>query len=855
MVTYTWNAGTNLLTATGPRGALFTVSLTPGGAYTVNLLDNVLHAAGGNDETSAPVVDLFYRAADNDTNPDVVTTGKLSITFNDDAPTAISSAAVALNNMSGSSNTANLDIDTIANNVGADGGTVRFSPSLAGPSALTSNGQTINYAISGDGLTLTGSTALAGTIFTVVLAPFASPTPTYTVTMSGRVDSATNVDFNDGTYDFLGGNDPWAGFTPLGQNPNRSGGVPVNDNSLDLLLTPIGASASSINGNGNAAGAGGGGAGQNIGTGEGIRLDFVEDLAGNPSGSPANYQGNAAQQDHTFDNHYLVSNATVQFGDGATNTTISLKAILATDNTTDTVLNNGTLVSVSQIAIRYDGEVEVVTYDPLMTTKVVTVGTVGGLADRTYTVAFVTDAVSGKIFAQVTGILDNSVSIGTFGQNLFNALEIRYISGDDFDLTGFGTAAQSNAPVNFTLPVQVIDGDGDVSAASNLAITLNGTTPPIVLDLDGDGAEFVARDAGVTFDYAGDGTPMATAWAGADDGILAIDLDGDGRITRGAEIVFGGNGLTDLQGLAAKYDSNHDGVLDASDAAFARFGVLQGGQFTTLTAAGIASVGLSSDGVSYTAANGDVTVSGTGSYARADGSVASLADASFATAVIERSALTSGLAATSAAASGIVAAAVAAVASLPAAAETLAVAVSTDAVPAASMQSLPAGSANLEAVEPLGGDAPTSAAPAVSSALAAVDAADSAAAFADGDGGLAPLMSLGADFAAGASLFASSAAFGGGQLMDALLIARSSGEGAGQTAQDLAAVQEAFGDTHGAEVVDALVDHFAGGGTGAAAGAFTTLFAGDSGASGTFNFHYDANQVVADMSALAAAHA
>ena len=45
-VTYSWDGGTNTLTATGPRGALFKVQITDKatGAYTVTLLDNVLHA-------------------------------------------------------------------------------------------------------------------------------------------------------------------------------------------------------------------------------------------------------------------------------------------------------------------------------------------------------------------------------------------------------------------------------------------------------------------------------------------------------------------------------------------------------------------------------------------------------------------------------------------------------------------------------------------------------------------------------------------------------------------------------------------------------------------------------------------
>ena len=56
-VTYSWNAGSNTLTATTvggtrPGTALFTVQVTDPatGAYTVTLLDNVLHAGGPNDE-------------------------------------------------------------------------------------------------------------------------------------------------------------------------------------------------------------------------------------------------------------------------------------------------------------------------------------------------------------------------------------------------------------------------------------------------------------------------------------------------------------------------------------------------------------------------------------------------------------------------------------------------------------------------------------------------------------------------------------------------------------------------------------------------------------------------------------
>ena len=183
------------------------------------------------------------------------------------------------------------------------------------------------------------------------------------------------------------------------------------------------------------------------------------------------------------------------------------------------------------------------------------------------------------------------------------------------------------------------DRDGD-TATANLAITISALVPPIVVDLDGDGAEFVSSAAGVRFDYDGDGIAETTAWVGADDGLLAIDKNGDGRINNGSELVFGGAGLSDLQGLAAAYDSNGDGKLDAADTDFAKFGiwhdansngVTDAGEFRSLISEGIISISLVSDGPGYAAANGEVQVRGEASFTRADGSTGRLADAAFST--------------------------------------------------------------------------------------------------------------------------------------------------------------------------------------------------------------------------------
>ncbi len=65
-------------------------------------------------------------------------------------------------------------------------------------------------------------------------------------------------------------------------------------------------------------------------------------------------------------------------------------------------------------------------------------------------------------------------------------------------------------------------------------------------------------------------------------------------------------------------DADSDGRVDA-------------GELQSLAAHSIASISLTSDGVAYSAAAGDVQVAGTGSFTRTDGSTGVLADAVFAT--------------------------------------------------------------------------------------------------------------------------------------------------------------------------------------------------------------------------------
>lgn len=245
----------------------------------------------------------------------------------------------------------------------------------------------------------------------------------------------------------------------------------------------------------------------------------------------------------------------------------------------------------------------------------------------------ITDYAPGEII-DLTGVLNlasnlDAVSGGYLRYTTTGALQVDATGGGD----GWITVAQTSTPAaSATVRYQ--------SGSTTTTVVLSPVAPPIVLDLDGDGVEFVGSSAGALFDYRGDGEAVTTAWAGADDGILALDINGNGRVDDGAEIVFAFDGKTDLEGLAARYDSNADGVLDARDAAYSRFGVWQDvdgdgasdpGEFRLLSEVGIVSLSLTSDGKAYSAANGEVRVAGTGTFVRADGTIGKLADAAFAT--------------------------------------------------------------------------------------------------------------------------------------------------------------------------------------------------------------------------------
>ncbi|EFL88196.1 tandem-95 repeat protein [Ahrensia sp. R2A130] len=97
---------------------------------------------------------------------------------------------------------------------------------------------------------------------------------------------------------------------------------------------------------------------------------------------------------------------------------------------------------------------------------------------------------------------------------------------------------------------------------------------PLVFDLDGDGLESVSlRSSGVSFDIDSDLFGEGTGWLSADDGFLAIDLNGNGRID-GIEELFGDETIGGFEALSV-YDSDGDGAITAADAVWADLRIWQ----------------------------------------------------------------------------------------------------------------------------------------------------------------------------------------------------------------------------------------------------------------------------------------
>ncbi|WP_152561279.1 calcium-binding protein, partial [Halomonas salina] len=504
----------------------------------------------------------------------------ITIDIVDDVPTAIAPQNAYLVNTTTNALTGLLDVDgQVEDNFGADGaGSVLFSDTLNGASALdadgdplTSGGLSIIYSVSEDGQTLTAST-LAGEVFTIDLTVNDSGQDTYHINMSGTVDGGdSTIDFNSGDYDFTGGNGAWAGFNTVTKVGNDY--FNVEDDSNDLLLTPI--NAGSVNTTAQTGGVGN----AFIGHLQGMRVDFVVDLVGNPQGTPYSVLAN---QDHTFDKHYTVNGASATF----TSCSDASVTITAFDDDDSGVNSNkvgdGSQEIITVIGISYGGEMQQVT----SIVAGLDTGYTVILDGNTFTVTFNSNGS-----ATVDGVAEGTI-ISSYTANGYNSIEyVNSAAGDDFQIGDFGTTAiEPGEEVAFSVPVEIVDGDGDVASSSldvlllpegtqdyssesaGVTVAASDVSPDIIgsdyddiltgnadsnILIGNEGSDTISGDGGDDLLIGGAGDDILTGGLGAD--VFAWNLGDEGSSTTPAE-----DTVTDFTTGIFGTDVNAD-KLDLSD--------------------------------------------------------------------------------------------------------------------------------------------------------------------------------------------------------------------------------------------------------------------------------------------------
>jgi len=185
-----------------------------------------------------------------------------------------------------------------------------------------------------------------------------------------------------------------------------------------------------------------------------------------------------------------------------------------------------------------------------------------------------------------------------------------------------------NGDYGFDIPEEEETDDGNGDADCN--------RDPLVIDLDGDGLEFIGQYDGAFYDYGNDGFADRTAWVGPDDGLIVRDLNGDGRITGDAELFNVGSGSLDT---LASLDGNRDGVVDSNDSGFADLlvwqdsntnGITDEGELNSLADIGIESLDVSQFGPGGASGTQGVTLFGTTTATLSDGGTALIGGVGFA---------------------------------------------------------------------------------------------------------------------------------------------------------------------------------------------------------------------------------
>ena len=253
---------------------------------------------------------------------------------------------------------------------------------------------------------------------------------------------------------------------------------------------------------------------------------------------------------------------------------------------------------------------------------------------------------------QVRTSSDGAFGSGDVALNNNASLEIKAGVTDAIDdgatltLNGAGSSSLGSAKVELengvTETVNLLIVDGVVQAAGTYGSSSSGATnqndtlfrtgnsgvltvlssgvPPVVIDLGGDGFDLIHHNESmITLPIGALGAEAAIDWVGAEDAILLYDEDSSRTFSDPSEIVLTSHApgtTSDLEALGQAFDTNENGLLDATDARWGQFylwqdlnqdGASQDGELTSLDDAGITSIettptgdGFAVDGVPVT---------------------------------------------------------------------------------------------------------------------------------------------------------------------------------------------------------------------------------------------------------------
>lgn len=168
----------------------------------------------------------------------------------------------------------------------------------------------------------------------------------------------------------------------------------------------------------------------------------------------------------------------------------------------------------------------------------------------------------------------------------------------DFEIVNGSTLAKykSSAPESFNHHISTMSFNYETAQKQY-------QRDPLIINFSGtDEIEFTSLDEGINFDLDNNGFAEKTAWIKNDDGFLAIDLNGNGKIDNGGEL-FGDcfvmeNGEKSTNGFEAlsSLDTNGNGLIDDNDELIGDISIDQNDEDNELTLFDQLLVWFSSDG-------------------------------------------------------------------------------------------------------------------------------------------------------------------------------------------------------------------------------------------------------------------